>query len=107
MRRLPLGLKLTLLSTLGGVRLSRARLRGLASLWRKSSLGQYSAAFISPYLKLSYASLGLRVVLADNNEAALKDAAAELGAIVGPANVMAIKTDVSNLEEVQKRRQLI
>jgi len=53
------------------------------------------------------ASLGLRIVLADNNESDLKHAAEEIISIAGQPNVLAVKTDVSNLEEVERLRDQV
>lgn len=48
--------------------------------------------------------LGLRVVLVDINETDLNHARDEIASVVGEPNVLAIKTDVSKLDEVQKRK---
>ncbi|TFY67675.1 hypothetical protein EVG20_g3857 [Dentipellis fragilis] len=48
------------------------------------------------------AKLGLKLAIADVNEAALEETAKEVAAIVGEANVIAVPTDVSKIEEVQR-----
>jgi len=53
------------------------------------------------------ARLGLRVVLADIDEADLKLAAEEITDIAGAPNVLAIKTDVSKLDEVERLRDQV
>jgi len=54
-----------------------------------------------------FAKLGLKVAIADIAEAKLVKFGKELAAIVGEANVMAIPTDVSKLEEVVKLRDRV
>lgn len=43
---------------------------------------------------------GLRLAIADVNEAQLKEAGAEVAALVSESNVLVIPTDVSKLEDV-------
>ena len=45
--------------------------------------------------------LGLKIAIADINEAALMQVGKELAAIVGEGSVLVIPTDVSKLEQVQ------
>jgi len=54
-----------------------------------------------------FAEIGMRVVLADVNEAKLKEAAQDVIESVGEQNVLAIKTDVTKLEEVEKLRDKV
>jgi NAD(P)-dependent dehydrogenase (short-subunit alcohol dehydrogenase family) len=49
--------------------------------------------------------MGLRIVLADVDEAILAVAGAKVGAIVGEANVITVVTDVSNLEDVKALKE--
>jgi len=51
-----------------------------------------------------FAEMGLRVCLADLGGGALEQAAAEVALVArgGPADVLAVPTDVSKLEEVQR-----
>jgi NAD(P)-dependent dehydrogenase (short-subunit alcohol dehydrogenase family) len=51
--------------------------------------------------------LGLKIALADVNEAQLKTAGKEISAIVGDANVLIVPTDVSKLEEVIRLRDKV
>lgn len=48
---------------------------------------------------------GLRIVLADVNEEALKKAAKAIADIAGGANVISLRTDVSKLEDVQRLKE--
>ena len=51
----------------------------------------------------------MRIALADVNKAQLDDAAAEVAAVpgVGPANVLAVPTDVSKIEDVERLRDAV
>ena len=49
--------------------------------------------------------MGLRIVLADVDEANLAVAGARVGAIVGEANVITVVTDVSKLEDVKALKE--
>jgi hypothetical protein len=51
--------------------------------------------------------LGLKVAIADINQQALTVLAEELGAAHGEANVLAVWTDVSKLEEVVRLRERV
>ena len=50
-----------------------------------------------------WCSQGLRLVLVDINDEDLKHAHDEIAGMIGPQNVLAVKTDVSKLDEVEKR----
>lgn len=52
-------------------------------------------------------SVGMKLALADINESKLKTVEAELVKLVGEANVIAIVTDVSKLEDVQRLRDRV
>jgi NAD(P)-dependent dehydrogenase (short-subunit alcohol dehydrogenase family) len=49
--------------------------------------------------------MGLRIVLADVDEANLAVAGTRIGAIVGDANVITVVTDVSKLEDVKALKE--
>jgi NAD(P)-dependent dehydrogenase (short-subunit alcohol dehydrogenase family) len=49
--------------------------------------------------------MGLRIVLADVEEANLEVAGTRVGAIVGEANVITVVTDVSKLEDVKALKE--
>jgi NADP-dependent 3-hydroxy acid dehydrogenase YdfG len=51
--------------------------------------------------------LGLKIVLADIDEANLKKTSKEISAIVGDANVLVVVTDVSKLDDVVKLREKV
>lgn len=51
--------------------------------------------------------LGLKIALADVNEAQLETTGKEISAIVGDANVLVVPTDVSKLEEVIRLRDKV
>lgn len=51
--------------------------------------------------------LGLKIALADVNEAQLKTAGNDISTIVGDANVLVVPTDVSNPEEVIRLRDKV
>jgi NAD(P)-dependent dehydrogenase (short-subunit alcohol dehydrogenase family) len=56
-----------------------------------------------------FAAMGLRVCLADLGGGALEQAAAEVALVArgGPADVLAVPTDVSKLEEVQRLKDRV
>src|SRR5260370_33454378 len=56
-----------------------------------------------------FAAMGLRVCLADLGGGALEQAAAEVALVTrgGPADVLAVPTDVSTLEEVQRLKDRV
>src|SRR5260370_22410610 len=56
-----------------------------------------------------FAVMGLRVCLADLGGGALEQAAAEVALVArgGPADVLAVPTDVSKLEEVQRLKDRV
>lgn len=51
-------------------------------------------------------SLGLRIVMADVNEDDLKASAEEIAKIVGQPNVLAVPTDVSQIDQVERCKGL-
>ncbi|KAG8949199.1 hypothetical protein FRC04_008998 [Tulasnella sp. 424] len=63
-----------------------------------------AASGIGFQLCLELAHLGLRIVMADVNEDDLKAAAEEIAQIVGQANVLAVPTDVSQIDQVERLR---
>lgn len=57
--------------------------------------------------KIGKRRIGLRIVLADNQEAQLIEAGKEVAQIVGEANVLVVPTDVSKAEEVGRLRDRV
>lgn len=53
------------------------------------------------------AKIGLKVAIADVNEAGLRETGSQLAAIVGEANVLVVPTDVSVLEQVVRLRDRV
>jgi hypothetical protein len=51
--------------------------------------------------------LGLKIVLADIEEAKLQKTSKDISAIVGGANVLAVPTDVSKLDDVVRLRDKV
>ncbi|EMD39634.1 hypothetical protein CERSUDRAFT_111939 [Gelatoporia subvermispora B] len=66
-----------------------------------------AASGIGRAAALEFAKIGMKVALADVSEAQLNSARDEVAAIVGDANVLAIPTDVSKLEEVVRLRDRV
>ncbi|TDL19670.1 NAD-binding protein [Rickenella mellea] len=66
-----------------------------------------AASGIGKAAALELAKQGLRIVLADVNEEQLKEAAKETAKIVGESNVLAMRTDVSVLEDVVRLRDKV
>ena len=50
---------------------------------------------------------GLRVALADANEAQLKEAGAEVAKLAGEGNVLVVPTDVSELKDVVRLKDIV
>lgn len=67
----------------------------------------YNLLILSTKLKLSCIRLGLKIALADADEARLIQAGKEIEAIVGESNVLVIPTDVSKIEEVVRLRDKV
>ncbi|KAH8108520.1 NAD-binding protein [Phellopilus nigrolimitatus] len=66
-----------------------------------------AASGIGRAAAVELAKQGLRVALADVNEAPLKDAGAEVTQIVGEQNVLVVPTDVSRLEDVVRLKDTV
>ncbi|KAI5116649.1 hypothetical protein M0805_004960 [Coniferiporia weirii] len=66
-----------------------------------------AASGIGRAAAIELAKQGLRVALADVNEAALKDAGAEAARHAGEPNVLVVPTDVSRLEDVVRLRDTV
>jgi len=66
-----------------------------------------AASGIGRAAAVEFAKIGMKLALADVNEAQLNSARDEVAAIVGDTNVLAIPTDVSKLEEVVRLRDRV
>ncbi|PPR05379.1 hypothetical protein CVT24_007993 [Panaeolus cyanescens] len=66
-----------------------------------------AASGIGRAAAIEFAKLGLKVAIADVNEAQLKEVGKALAEIIGEANVLVVPTDVSKLEEVVRLKERV
>ncbi|KAM5540856.1 hypothetical protein V8D89_005500 [Ganoderma adspersum] len=66
-----------------------------------------AASGIGRAAAIELAKIGLKIALADADEQGLSATAKEVGLIVGDANVIALATDVTNLDQVERLRDRV
>ncbi|OBZ71320.1 hypothetical protein A0H81_08509 [Grifola frondosa] len=66
-----------------------------------------AASGIGRAAAVELAKIGLKIAIADVNEAGLRETGAEVAQIVGEANVLVVPTDVSQLDQVVRLREKV